>query len=96
MDDVEEDLLPVLEPADLAPGWADNDSVLCIGGRTPLDEAVAAMLAGLLKEHGLKARLVERDAIAAGPRVARHEIGLGHCYTSGPPASNAQAHAQPH
>ena len=66
MDDVEEDLLPVLEPADLAPGWSDNDSVLCIGGRTPLDEAVAAMLAGLLKKHGLKARLVERDAISAG------------------------------
>lgn len=66
MDEVEEDLLPILEPADLAPGWGDEDSVLCIGGRTPLDEAAAAMLAGLLKKHGLKARLAESEAISAG------------------------------
>ena len=66
MDEVEEDLLPILETADLAPGWEDEDSVLCIGGRTPLDEAAAAMLAGLLKKHGLKARLAESEAISAG------------------------------
>jgi predicted PurR-regulated permease PerM len=66
MDEVEEDLLPILEPADLAPGWEDEDSVLCIGGRTPLDEAAAAMLAGLLKKHGLKARLAESEVISAG------------------------------
>lgn len=65
MDEVE-DLLPILEPADLAPGWGDEDSVLCIGGRTPLDEAAAAMLAGLLKKHGLKARLAESEEISAG------------------------------
>ena len=66
MDEVEEDLLPILEAADLAPGWEDEDSVQCIGGRTPLDEAAAAMLAGLLKKHGLKARLAESEAISAG------------------------------
>jgi len=68
--DEEEDPLPILEPADLAPGWEEKDSVLCIGGRTPLDEAAAAMLAGLLTKHGLKARLAESEAISAGHIVS--------------------------
>ncbi len=70
MDEVEEDSLPILEPADLAPGWEEESSVLCIGGLTPLDEAAAAILAGLLKKHGLKARLVESEAISAGHIVS--------------------------
>ena len=70
MDEMEEDPLPILEPADLAPGWEEEDSVLCIGGRTPLDEAAAAMLAGLLTKHGLKARLAESEAISAGHIVS--------------------------
>ena len=59
MDEVDEEPLPILGPADLAPGWEEEGSVLCIGGRTPLDEAAAAMLAGLLNKHGLKARVAE-------------------------------------
>src|SRR6188472_1899514 len=39
---------------------------LCIGGRTPLDEAAAAMLAGLLDKHGLKARVAESETVSAG------------------------------
>ena len=39
------DQLPILEGA-LAPGWEVEDAVLCIGGRTPLDEAAGRMLAG--------------------------------------------------
>jgi predicted PurR-regulated permease PerM len=70
MDEVEEDPLPILEPSDLAPGWEEEDSVLCIGGRTPLDEAAAAMLAGLLKKHGLKTRAAESEAISAGHIVS--------------------------
>src|SRR4029450_5676780 len=70
MDEMEGELLPILEPADLAAGGEDEDSVLCIGGRTPLDEAAAAMLAGLLTKHGLKARLVEREAVSAGQQVS--------------------------
>ena len=70
MDEADEEPLPILEPADLAPGWEEEDSVLCIGGRTPLDEAAAAMLAGLLKKHGLKARAAEREAISAGNIVS--------------------------
>ena len=70
MDEVDEDSLPILEPAALAPGWEEEDSVLCIGGRTPLDEAAAAMLAGLLSKHGLKARVAESETISAGNIVS--------------------------
>ena len=70
MDEADEEPLPILEPADIAPGWEEEDSVLCIGGRTPLDEAAAAMLAGLLKKHGLKARTAESEAISAGNIVS--------------------------
>jgi AI-2E family transporter len=70
MDEADEEPLPILEPAALAPGWEEEDSVVCIGGRTPLDEAAAAMLAGLLKKHGLKPRVVENKAISAGNIVS--------------------------
>jgi hypothetical protein len=70
MDEADEQPLPILEPADLAPGWEEEDSVLCIGGRTSLDEAAAAMLAGLLKKHGLKARAAGSEAISAGNIVS--------------------------
>lgn len=66
LEEVDDEPLPVLEREDLAPGWIAEDSVLCIGGRTPIDEAASAMLAGLLRKHGLNARAVEREAISAG------------------------------
>jgi hypothetical protein len=66
MAEVDEEPLPILESADLAPGWEEEGSVLCIGGRTPLDEAAAAMLAGLLNKHGLKARVAESGTVSAG------------------------------
>src|SRR4029079_10939471 len=66
MDEVDEEPLPILNPADLAPGWEEEGSVLCIAGRTPLDEAAAALLAGLLNKHGLKARASASETISAG------------------------------
>ena len=70
MDEADEEPLPILKPADLAPGWEEEGSVLCIGGRTPLDEAAAAMLAGLLNKHGLKARVAESETVSAGNIVS--------------------------
>jgi hypothetical protein len=64
MDEADEEPLPILEPADLAPGWEEEGSVLCIGGRTPLDEAAAAMIAALLNKHGLKARVAESGTVS--------------------------------
>ena len=69
-EETEEDVLPVLQAADLARGWEGEDSVLCIGGRTPLDEAAAAMLAGVLQRYGLKARAMPSEAISAGHIVS--------------------------
>ena len=66
MDEADEEPLPILNPADLAPGWEEEGSVLCIGGRTPLDEAAAALLAGLLNKHGLKARVSASETVSAG------------------------------
>src|SRR4029078_9286773 len=70
MDEADEEPLPILKPADLAPGWEEEGSVLCIGGRTPLDEAAAFMLAGLLKKHGLNPRAAESATISAGNIVS--------------------------
>ena len=70
MDEADEEPLPILKPADLAPGWEEDGSVLCIGGRTPLDEAAAAMFAGLLNKHGLKARVAESETVSAGNIVS--------------------------
>jgi hypothetical protein len=49
--------LPVLQAADLKPEWASENSILCIAGRTPLDEAAAIMMSHLCKVHGLSARV---------------------------------------
>jgi predicted PurR-regulated permease PerM len=70
LDQVDGEQLPVLAPVDLAPGWEEDDSILCIGGRTPLDEAAAVMLAGLLRKHGLRASVTESDSISAGNIVS--------------------------
>ena len=70
MDEADEEPLPILKAGDLAPGWEEEGSVLCIGGRTPLDEAAAAMLVGLLNKHGLKARVAEGVTVSAGNIVS--------------------------
>jgi hypothetical protein len=70
MDEADEEPLPILGPADLAAGWEEEGSVLCIGGRTPLDEAAAAMLAGLLNKHGLKAHVAESGTVSAGKIIS--------------------------
>jgi predicted PurR-regulated permease PerM len=70
MDEADDEPLPILEPGGLAPGWEEENSVLCIGGRTPLDEAAATMLAGLLKKYGLKALALDHEAISPGHIVS--------------------------
>ena len=48
--------------ADRAPAWRDEQPVLCIAGRGPLDEAASTMLVQLLGKHGLGARLSPYEA----------------------------------
>jgi predicted PurR-regulated permease PerM len=67
--DEELDQLPILEGT-LAPGWEEEDAILCIGARTPLDEAAGRMLAGVLERQGLQARALPSDAISAAHIVS--------------------------
>jgi predicted PurR-regulated permease PerM len=49
--------MPVLTNEDLDPRWQTEEPVLCIAGRTVLDDACARMFAHLLGAHGLAARV---------------------------------------
>jgi predicted PurR-regulated permease PerM len=48
---------PILSKEQLRPGWQVDHPVLCIGSRSPLDEAAATMLAQLLEKHGLPTKI---------------------------------------
>ena len=64
-DGEEDDVLPVVKREELAPGWVVDEPILCIGGRSALDEAAAAILAEVLKKRGLGARALGPEAISA-------------------------------
>jgi hypothetical protein len=55
-------------------GWDHEAPVLCIGGRTALDDAAAAMLAQILDKHGLPARIGRHEAVA---RAALADFDMG-------------------
>ncbi len=46
--------------------WKRDKSVVCLAGRTPLDEAAAHLLADLLAEHAIAAHVEPADSIAEG------------------------------
>jgi predicted PurR-regulated permease PerM len=56
--------LAVLQAVDLKPEWTGENPILCIAGRTPLDEAAAVMMSHLCKVHGLSARVEGSDALS--------------------------------
>jgi hypothetical protein len=56
--------LPVVQKADLPPDWQGEAPVLCLAGRTPLDEAAAVLFAQLSNAHGLTARVEPADALS--------------------------------
>lgn len=66
-----EDLVDEAEPAPSSTeAWhPDSGFVLCVAGRGPMDEAAARMLAQLLGERGVAARVVPNRA------VSRSEVG---------------------
>lgn len=57
--------LPVLAKDRLATHWRGQAPVLCIAGRTGLDEAAANMLAQILSKHGIGARVESVDALSS-------------------------------
>ena len=56
--------LPILSKEDLPPEWQSERPVLCVAGRTLLDEAAATMLGQLSTAHGLAARVEAADALS--------------------------------
>ena len=56
--------LPVLRKEDLPSEWQGEHPVLCVAGRSLLDEAAAIMLGQLSTAHGLAARVEAADALS--------------------------------
>ena len=48
----------------LPQAWRGPGAVLCVAGRGPLDDAAAAMLAQLLRKHGLGAKVVTHRSVS--------------------------------
>src|ERR1700676_3834236 len=56
--------LPVVQKADLPLHWQGESPVLCMAGRTSLDEAAAVLFAQISNAHGLAARGQPADALS--------------------------------
>jgi hypothetical protein len=56
--------LPILSKENLPPEWQGEHPVLCVGGRSLIDEAAAIMLAQLSTAHGLAARVEGAEALS--------------------------------
>lgn len=52
-----------LSPDDLSPGWRKKP-ILCIAGRSALDEAAAALLAHLVQKNGVGARVIPAEKVS--------------------------------
>jgi predicted PurR-regulated permease PerM len=88
-------LQPVRLPPDageLPPLWRGASPVLCVGGRSPLDDAAAAMLAQLLTKHGLAARLVPHDAVTRAAIATLEPDGVALIVVSYMEATGSPAH----
>ncbi|MBI5128085.1 MAG: AI-2E family transporter [Rhodopseudomonas palustris] len=59
-----DDNIAMLKPADLKSNWQGAAPVLCIGGRSQLDEAAALMLSHLCRVHGIGARVEPSSALS--------------------------------
>ena len=63
-ENVEHDNLPILSKETLPPEWQGEHPVLCMAGRSLIDEAAAIMLAQLSTAHGLAARVEAAEALS--------------------------------
>ena len=72
---------PVLSAEELAPGWRETP-VLCVAGRGSLDEAAAAMLAQLLVNRGIGARVVPSDAVSVANLMRLDVAGVQMAFLS--------------
>lgn len=56
--------LPILRKEDLPSRWQGEHPVLCLAGRSPIDEAAAIMLGQLTTAHGLPSRVGGAEALS--------------------------------
>jgi hypothetical protein len=56
--------LPILSKESLPPEWQGEHPLLCVAGRSRIDEAAAIMLAQLSTTHGLAARVEGAEALS--------------------------------
>jgi predicted PurR-regulated permease PerM len=56
--------LPVVIRDRLSRAWQSEHAVLCIAGRTPLDEAAGLMFMDLVRAHGLEGRIEGADSLS--------------------------------
>jgi hypothetical protein len=63
-EDAANENLPVLSKEDLPPEWQAEHPILCVAGRSLIDEAAAIMLAQLSTAHGLAARVEGAEALS--------------------------------
>jgi predicted PurR-regulated permease PerM len=59
-----DEMLPILRKETLPPEWQGEHPVLCVAGRSLIDEAAAIMLAQLSTAHGLAARVEAAEALS--------------------------------
>jgi predicted PurR-regulated permease PerM len=67
---------PILDREALPAPWNRPNAVLCLGGKTPLDDAVAALFARLLEAHGLNAGIAPLDPVKRGASVILQDCAL--------------------
>jgi predicted PurR-regulated permease PerM len=68
--------LPVLSKQGLPPDWQGDHPILCIAGRSLVDEAAAAMLAQLSTAHGLAARVEGAEALSMTNVLRLDPVGV--------------------
>jgi len=68
--------LPILNKQDLSPEWQGEHPILCIAGRSLVDEAAATMLAQLSTAHGLAARVEGAEALSMTNVVRLDPVGI--------------------
>jgi hypothetical protein len=68
--------LPVVQKARLPLNWQGSFPVLCVAGRTPLDEAAAVLFSQLSNAHGLAARVEPAEALSTTNIVRLDSAGV--------------------
>ena len=68
--------LPIVQKARLPLNWQGDFPVLCLAGRTPLDEAAAILFSQLSNTHGLAARVEPADTLSTANIVRLKTAGV--------------------